>query len=83
MERVHLEHAAANIGREEQPGKTRPGNEAQGVGHRRAAPPARPLVAGDVLEQAAAREDVDRLEAATDAEDRKAAGLCHPPRLGL
>ena len=81
--RVHAQDAAAGVGREEDPGEARAGCDAERMDLGRAASPARSLVTVDVLEERAAREGVDRLEAAAHAEDGDAARLGRRPRLVL
>ena len=80
---VHAEHAATRVGREEDAREPRAGRHANRVDLGRSPPEGRPEMAIDMLEEAAAGEHVDRLEPATDPEDRQATFLRDGPRVGL
>src|SRR6188472_741355 len=80
---VHAQDPAACVRREEDPGEPRAGRDAERMDLGRAAPPTWSLVAVDVLEEGAARERVDRLEAAAHAEDWDVARLGRRPRFVL
>ena len=78
--RVDAQDAAAGVGREQDPGQPRARRDAERMGLRRAGAPARALVPVDVLEERAARERVDRLEAAAQAEHRQRRAPPRPSR---
>ena len=79
--RVDGQHPATGVGREQDPGQPAAGRQAERMGRRGTEAPARAGVAVDVLDEGPAREDVDRLHPAADAEDRHAPGVRDGPGL--
>ena len=81
--RVHLDDPAPDVGREQDPCKSRTGLDAKRMRGGRSAAPRRAAVAVDVLDQRPAREHVDRLEAAAHAHHGECPFRGDGPRLGL